>query len=372
MNTLAFLVATFLWSSMSEAADIPMFTSEGQRFSVEVLTEQRDVIWGFDFLDENRVIFTERGGALKILSLKDKKITSITGAPKVFANGQGGLLDVRVSPVNRDQIYLTYSEPVGEDEATTALGVGTLKGSELSGFKKLFSANAPSDETIHFGSRVEFDGKGHLFFAIGDRNARPKVQDLSFHNGKMIRLKMDGSIPADNPLVKTSNAKPEIWSLGHRSPQGLVRDPKTGDLWEAEMGPRGGDELNFIEPGKNYGWPEVTYGREYSGFPLGVKEKVGMTQPVAHWVPSISPSAIALYRGKKIQKWDGNIFVACLSGMHIRRLVLSDRKVVKEEELLKSLNYRFRNIRVGRDENLYFSTDSGVIGRLILAPHSGN
>lgn len=340
------------------------YSSEGVRLQVEILTEQSDIIWGFDFLDENRILFTERDGALKILSLSDKKVIPVTGAPKVYANGQGGLLDVRVSPTNREQIYLTYAEPVGNENTTTAVGVGTLKGSTLQSFKKLFSAHAPNDETLHFGSRIEFDSEGHIFFAVGDRNDRKKVQDLAFHNGKLHRLKADGSLPTENPFQKSKGAQPEIWSIGHRSPQGLVRDPKTGDLWLAEMGPRGGDELNLIEPGKNYGWPEVTDGKEYSGFPLGVKEKPGVTLPVASWVPSISPSGIAIYRGKKFPKWDGNLFVACLSGLHIRRLEMKDRKVVKQEELFRDLNYRFRNVRVGPDENLYFSTDRGVIARV--------
>lgn len=335
-----------------------------QDFQTEILTDQSEIIWGFDFLKDGHIIFTERGGEIKVFDPKTKKISQIQGVPKVWANGQGGLLDIRVHPKNKDQIFFTYSEPVGK-KATTAVAFATLKGDHLTQFKKIFSAHEPTDEEIHFGSRIEFDGEGHLFVTIGERNQRKQVQDLKYHMGKVLRLNEDGTPVKGNPFFGRSDALPEIWSYGHRNPQGLVRNPMTGDLWLAEMGPRGGDEVNLIKAGANYGWPVVTYGREYYGPKIGEgASKAGMTDPVAYWVPSISPSAIAFYNGEAFPKWKGNLFLANLSGMHLRRLVLNGQKIVGQEELLRDQNLRFRNVRPGPDGFLYFSTDNGKLGRL--------
>lgn len=332
------------------------------KFNLEKLTQQNDVLWGFDFLKDGRIIFSERQGRIKVLDLKSKSVSEIKGSPTVWNKGQGGLLDLRVHPKTQ-KIYMTYSEPIGEG-ATTALAVADLDGSEIKNFKKIFSAHESNTNTIHFGSRIEFDNKGHIFVSVGDRNERPHVQDLSFHTGKIMRLNEDGTTPKDNPFVKSKNVKPEIWSYGHRNPQGLVRDEKTGDLWEAEMGPKGGDELNLVTAGANYGWPVITYGREYSGGRIGDTAKEGMEQPVAYWVPSISPSAITIYYGDTFKEWKGNIFVGNLSGQHLRRLVVKDKKIVEQEELLKDENYRIRNVRPGPDGGLYLSTDEGIIARL--------
>ena len=200
--------------------------------------------------------------------------------------------------------------------------------------------------------------------AIGDREAREKVQKFDSVNGKIIRLNEDGTIPKVNAQAKSNH--PEIWSYGHRNPEGLAIDPKTGDLWEAEMGPRGGDELNLIKPGVNYGWPVITYGREYSGPKIGEgTEKEGMEQPVAYWVPSISPSGIGFYEGNIFPKWKGDLFMATLSGLHLRRLTIQDQKVTNQEVMLKELGFRFRNVRQGPDGHLYFSTDNGIIAKIV-------
>lgn len=321
----------------------------------EVLVSHQDVIWGFDFLKDGRIIFTERGGKLFVYNPKTKKEVAITGIPKVYTAGQAGLLDVRVHPTN-GYVYLTYSEPVG-DKSTTAMGRGKLNGTNLE-FTKLFSAYEPNDNDIHYGSRIEFDGKGHMFITVGDRDNREQAQDLKYHQGKILRFNEDGTVPKDNPFVSNKNAKPEIWSMGHRNPQGLVMHPETKELWEAEMGPRGGDEVNLIKPGANYGWPVVTFGREYYGPKIGEgTSKSGMENPVVHWVPSISPSAMTF--------WKNDIYLANLSDEHIRRLELKDKKVVKQEEIFKNLEWRFRNVRPGPDGQLYFSTDEGKIGRFI-------
>lgn len=344
----------------------PSVAADKKSLKVEALTQQSDVVWGFDFLTKDKIIFSLRGGALKVLDLKKKSVVDVTGAPKVRAEGQGGLLDVRVHYKDKSKIYLTYSEKLDAGKTTTALGYGRLVGNKLENFKKIFSALEPNTNDIHFGSRIEFDQKGHVFIAVGDRRERSQAQDLKYHMGSVIRLNEDGGIPKDNPFVNKKDARPEIWSYGHRSPQGLQFRPGTDELWESEMGPRGGDEVNLILKAKNYGWPEVTYGKEYWGPSIGVKERKDTVQPLVYWVPSISPSALHFYTGDKYPNWKENLFLACLSGQQLRRLVLDGNKVVQQEELLKELNLRFRNLRTGPDGYLYVSTDDGKIGRLVL------
>lgn len=333
----------------------------------ETLLKREDVIWGFDFLPDGKVLLTERGGKMLIFDQSSKKVEEVQGVPKVYDAGQAGLLDVRVHPdfKNNKIIYFSYSEPVGKNESTTALGMGVLNGSQLTGFKKLFAGHAANSNDIHYGSRIEFDGKGHLFLTMGDRDERNKAQNLEFNQGKIMRFNLDGSIPQDNPFVSDKKVRPEIYSLGHRSPQGLSLHPETGELFEAEMGPRGGDEVNVIEAKKNYGWPVITYGKEYYGPKIGETEKSGYEQPMVYWVPSISPSGMAFYTGDKFPEWKNNLFLGTLSGNHIRRLVLNGKKVEKQEELLNSLEYRWRSVRSGLDGYLYLGTDEGRFGRLI-------
>ncbi len=329
-------------------------SSQHHSFQVQVLTQQKDVIWGFDFLSADEILFSERSGSLKILSMKNKTVQTIKETPSVWAKGQGGLLDVVIDPKNRNRVYLSFSEPI-KDEAATAVGIGEIEGNTLKNFKKIFSAKEPTDKDIHFGSRLVLENDGSLFVSLGERNERDKAQDIEQDRGKIIRLN------------SKENYKAQVWSWGHRNPQGLTRNPETQELWEAEMGPRGGDELNRIEKGKNYGWPLVTYGKEYWGPSIGVTEKAGFQQPVEHWTPSISPSAIHFYIGDQFPKWKNNLFMATLSGQHLRRLKIENNKVVEQEVLLKDLDLRFRCVRTGLDGNLYFSTDDGKIGRLVLS-----
>ncbi|WP_434130306.1 PQQ-dependent sugar dehydrogenase [Methylocaldum sp. GT1BB] len=363
-----FLLAIIAMGIVAFRSSGGAYESEGQPFSVEVIAQQEDVVWGFDFLPDGRIVFTERDGQLRILDPSTRSVQTVQGAPAVVQAGQGGLLDVRVHPEfdKNGWIYLTYSEKATHG-MTTALGRGRLEGTELKDYRKLFSAFEPNGNNIHFGSRIEFDGAGKLFISVGDRNERHNAQDLRYHNGKILRLNEDGSAPVDNPFANNPDAKPEIWSYGHRNPQGLAKHPITGELWESEFGPRGGDEINVIRPGANYGWPVITYGREYWGPKIGEgTEKAGMEQPVAYYVPSISPSGIAFYFGDAFPRWKGNLFVANLSGQHLRRLVIDDNnKVVKQEELLNDLGVNFRHVRTGPEGFLYFSTDDGKIARLV-------
>ena len=341
---------------------------EGQGYRVEHLMKQQDVIFGFDFLPDGDILFTERGGALRRLHPRSGRITSISGIPAVAAGGQGGLLDVRLAAdfATTARVYLTWSEPTSADQATTAWGDGVLAGSELRDFHRRFSADAISHNDIHYGSRLEFDDAGHLFVSIGERNERQQAQNPGVHNGKILRFNRDGTVPHDNPFSNQPGIRAEIWSLGHRNPQGLAFDPATRSLWEAEFGPQGGDEINRIQPGRNYGWPVITYGREYHGPRIGEgTEKPGMEQPVTYYTPSISPSGIGLYTGNRFPAWQGNLFVATLSGQQLRRLVLRDGRVVQQEILLDDRGWRFRQVRTGPDGYLYFSTDDGRIGRLV-------
>ncbi len=368
MKTLSmFLFALhFSFISLAKPTAATSEKSEAHDFKFENLHSEDSVIWGFDFLPDQKIIFTRRDGTLKIFDPATKSVTNVTGTPKVWAEGQGGLLDVRVHPKIQNRIYLSYSELQGK-EGSTVVAMATLKNTNLSDLKKIFVGNNLNDGGMHFGSRIEFDGKGFIYISLGERNVRDKSQQLEFHHGKVLRLKEDGTVPTDNPFVKNEKAKPEIFSYGHRNPQGLAYDFKTGTLWAAEMGPRGGDELNLIKPGANYGWPIATYGREYYGPKIGDgPKKAGVEEPAAYWVPSISPSGMAVYSGDSFPKWKGNIFLGNLSGTHLRRIVLdAQNKVTHQEVLLKDKDYRIRNVRTGLDGNLYISTDNGILARLV-------
>jgi glucose/arabinose dehydrogenase len=253
-----FLVVLSLLASLSALGETKIYTSEVHKFSVEKILKKDDVIWGMDFLPDRRIIFTVRSGKMLIYNPKDKKTTNVSGIPEVYTVGQGGLLDVRAHPdfSKNNYIYFTYSLPV-VDKATTALARAVLKNNKLEKVEKLFSAPEPNDNDIHFGSRIAFSN-GYLFISIGDRNERKQAQSLKYHMGKIIRLKEDGSVPKDNPFVDTKDALPEIWSYGHRNPQGLEYHAARKELWFVEFGPKGGDEVNIIKKGENYGWPVVS------------------------------------------------------------------------------------------------------------------
>ncbi len=320
------------------------------KLNTEILIDRTDVVWGFDFLDKDNLIFTEKSGRLFILNTKNTTLTPISDIPAIAKIGQGGLLDIKIHPTDKNLIYISYVQKIKE-QYTTALAEIKLSKNFQNDYRLIYSANALSDNSIHFGSRIEFDDKQNLYLSIGDRDEREKAQDLNFDNGKI--LKFD------------KNWKKSIYSLGHRNPQGLYWNNITKELWSAEFGPRGGDELNLIEESKNYGWPIITYGREYYGPSIGEgTSKPGLEQPIAYWVPSISPSAISFYTGTKFKNWTNNVFLACLGGSQIRRLDLQNNKVVEQESLLSDKNWRFRNIKMGPDEFLYFSTDDGKIGRI--------
>jgi glucose/arabinose dehydrogenase len=334
-------------------------------YRLETVAEGLVNPWGLAFLPNGDLLVTERPGRLRIVSggeLSDP----VSGVPEVFARGQGGLLDVELHPdfASNRMIYLSYSRPLGEDASTTAVVRGRLEGTALTGVEEIFEA--VSRGRGHYGSRIQFDGQGHVFISVGERQAPARgdleahpAQDLTNHHGVVVRLNDDGTVPADNPFVGRDDALPEIWSYGHRNQQGLVYDPETGNLWATEHGPQGGDELNLIRPGLNYGWPVVGYGVNY-GSGTAIHEgtmREGMEDPRHIWVPSIATSGLVMYTGDAFPGWRGDIFSGGLSGEVLVRLDMDGEEVVMEEIILHDMG-RIRDVEQGPDGALYIALDS--------------
>ena len=324
--------------------------------------------WGMAFLPDGRLLITERAGRLRIYS-NGTLSRPVSGIPAVYASGQGGLLDVEIDPEFQKNlfVYLTYAEVGANDMAGTAVMRGKLNGNALENTQVLFRQSPKLSSGAHFGSRLVFDKSGHLFVTLGENNNRITAQYLDHHQGKVVRIMPDGSIPKDNPFVDSTKVRPEIWSYGHRNPQGAALNPWTGKLWVHEHGPKGGDEINIPQAGKNYGWPKITYGINYNGLdiPEAVSNKAaGMEQPIYYWVPSIAPSGMSFYDMNKKSPWYGNLFVGALAGQILIRLELDGDKIIKEERLLKEFSYRFRDVQTGPDGSLYLITDAAD-GRLL-------
>ena len=334
--------------------------------SVETVADGLERPWGLAFLPGGRMLVTEKAGRLRLVSPDGKVSAPVTGLPKVDARGQGGLFDVAISPdfgKNR-LVYFTFAEAGEGGVNGTALGRGRLadNAARLEDVQVIWRQSPKYASTKHFGSRIAFAPDGRLFVTTGERSDdqfRVKSQALDETLGKVVRLEPDGTPAADNPFAGRPDAKPEIWSYGHRNIQGAAIEPGTGRLWTVEHGPRGGDELNRPEAGKNYGWPVISYGREYSGAKLGEgTEKEGMEQPVYYWDPSIGPSGLVFYTGDAYPGWQGSVFVGGLAIPMLDRLELADGKVVHEERLLEDLGERIRDVRQGPDGLLYLLTDS--------------
>lgn len=342
--------------------------SELGALQVTTLVKNLENPWGMAFLPDGRLLITERPGRLRIYS-KGKLSAPLSGTPNVYNQGQGGLLDVAIDPkFNENQlIYLTYAEAGTGGVAGTAVMRANLKGNSLQNSQVLFRQMPKLSIGNHFGSRLVFDNDGYLFVTLGENNQRITAQKLDHHQGKVIRLRPDGSIPVDNPFVGKANAKAEIWSYGHRNPQGAALNPWTGSLWIHEHGPKGGDEINIPAAGKNYGWPKITFGIDYNGRAIPEAEATsapGMSQAIHYWVPSIGPSGMAFYSRNKQSVWHGNLFVGALAARQLVRLELKGEKIVKEERLLGELGYRIRDVRTGADGALYLLTDDAK-GRLL-------
>ncbi|MBN9337298.1 MAG: PQQ-dependent sugar dehydrogenase [Chryseobacterium sp.] len=338
-------------------------------YNVDVINKSLGKPWGIVQLPNHNFLVTEKTGFINLVSPDGKSVTKITGLPKVDSRGQGGLLDIVIDPdfENNQTIYWTFSEPY-EKGNLTSVGKGLLSGNKIVNPIVIFRATPSYDGRLHYGSRLAFDKSGNLFVSTGERSdleTRPLAQDLKAYLGKIIKIDKNGKPAAGNPFIGNSKAQPEIYSYGHRNPQGIAIHPETGELWETEMGPRGGDEINLIKAGKNYGWAKITYGIEYSGEKInnGLTKKEGLEQPVYYWDPVISPSGITFYTGN-IQEWKNNLFIACLSGEKINRIILENNKVVGEERLLEDQHERFRDVFDGKDGNLYAITDSGKLYRI--------
>lgn len=326
--------------------------------------------WGMAFLDETTLLVTARQGHLYRADLSRGTVQPLRGLPALRVRGQGGLLDVAVLP-DSPWLYFTYSANTADGEGVTTLARAQLDGVALTQWQVLLRTVSATDTDRHYGSRIAFDGDGHVFFSLGDRGVRDNGQDLRTHAGSILRLNLDGSVPADNPFVgKTVNGVkplPEIWSYGHRNPQGLFYDKAAEQLWAIEHGPRGGDEINLIEPGNNYGWAVVSHGKEYWG-PVAVGEatsKPGMVDPRKVYIPSIAPSGLVRYRGAVFPEWQGNLFSGAMKLQHLNRITLDEHGVaVAEDRLLTDLQQRIRNVIEGPKGFLYVATDSGEIYRL--------
>ena len=326
--------------------------------------------WGITSLPDGRFLVTEKAGTMRIVTATGKPGEAISGVPKVNSEGQGGLLGLTIDP-SFDQnrmVYWVFSEPLPAG-TVTAVAKGKLSTDEksLEGVKVIYRALPAFKGTLHYGGRVRFSKDGNLFVSTGERSdlqTRPQAQDLNSGLGKVIRITTDGKPVSGNPFE--GKTRPELYSYGHRNVQGIAFHPVTGDLWETEFGPRGGDELNRVEPGKNYGWPTITYGIEYSGKKIGdsIQQKAGMEQPVYYWDPVISPSGITFYSSDVMPEWNNNLFISGLSGMQICRLVIENNKVVGEERLLTGEEQRFRDITQGTDGALYTITDQGRLYKI--------
>lgn len=341
----------------------------GDRLQVREIAGGLEHPWAVAPLPDGGFLVTERPGRLRRVSAAGELSEAIANVPEVWAKGQGGLLDVVTAPdfETSRRIYLSYAEPGPDGTAGTAVATAILDGNALTGVKRIYQQQPKLEGPNHFGSRIAFDGKGHLFISQGDRNDRPTAQKLDMLQGKIVRLKLDGSVPADNPFVGQAGARPEIWSYGHRNAQSLAIDPRTGALWEAEHGPRGGDEINLPEPGANYGWPIATHGINYSG--LAIPEAVGesapgMEPPHHVWEKSPGLSGMAFYTGRPESAWNDSLLLGALADGSLIRLSLDGNRITGEERLLKDLGVRVRDVRVGPDANVYVVTDQAD-GRLL-------
>jgi aldose sugar dehydrogenase len=341
-------------------------------YTVTILTHSLKRPWGIGMLPDGRLLVTEKGGGMRIVTLKGEVSDAITGFPEVNPSGQGGMLDVAVDPdfkKNR-MLYWTFSERTPEGNLT-AVAKGSLSADEkeIQNAKVIYRATPAYNGNLHYGGRLLIDPAGNLVISTGERSdlaTRPQAQQLNSALGKILRITKDGQPAPGNPFIGKEDVRPELYSYGHRNVQGLAFHPQTGDLWESEMGPRGGDEVNRIQPGHNYGWPVIGYGLEYSGQKVGegITLKDGMEQPVYYWDPVLSPSGITFYSGDQIPEWKNNLFVAGLNSNHIARLVIQNNKVIGEERLLANEGQRFRDVAEGKDGALYTVTDEGRLYRI--------
>lgn len=341
-------------------------------FSTNIIASSLVAPWGIANLPDGRFLITEKAGQMRIVTTSGSVSAAITGFPAVNSAGQGGLLDLCVDPnfASNRMVYWTYVRSVSGGNAI-AVAKGRLAESEtvIESPSVIYSSTTPSSATSNYGSRILFDATGNLLVTFGDRTAtdiRAESQSVRSSIGKVIRITTNGTAAPNNPAFSQAGALPELYTIGHRNPQGLAIHPVTGEIWESEHGPRGGDEINRLQPGANYGWPIISYGVEYSGQAVGAgrQQQTGMEQPVYYWDPVVSPSGITFYTGTRIPEWQNNLFLCSLTQTHIIRLMIENNLVVGEERLLASEGQRFRDLEVGRDGALYAITDQGRLYRI--------
>jgi aldose sugar dehydrogenase len=356
------------------------FETEGPSIHVQTLADGLSHPWGLAFLPDGSMLVTERPGTLRHVTAEGKISEPLAGVPEVDARNQGGLLDIALDP-DYDQnrlVYLSYAEAGdGGNGTVVARGVLDADRAALSDVEVIFRQQPKLDSTKHFGSRLVFDGQGHLFVTLGERSEerfRGQAQDLDSHLGKIVRIHPDGSVPEDNPFVGQNGALPEIWAYGVRNVQAAAINPGTGVLWEIEHGPMGGDEINIVEPGANYGWPIVSHGVNYDGTPVGTGEAraEGMVDPIWTWTPVIAPSGMTFYGGDAVPEWQGDLFVGGLRATALVRLELDGNSVTGEERLLESLGLRLRDVVEGPDGALYLVTDEANGEVLRVGPTDGS
>ena len=368
------VICALLCTQTLHAREQQTITSEKQRFTLSTVATGFRIPWAMAFLPDGDLLVTDRGGELYVISGVTENSTQtepVAGAPKVLAGGQGGLLDLELHPDydKNGWIYLSYVAPKQKGESgrggNTALMRARLKDNQLIDQQLLFKAQPNYSSKRHYGGRIAFDADNHVYLTVGDRGSRDEVQRLDNYLGKVYRLHDDGSVPEDNPFTSVANAVTATWSYGHRNPQGMAVHPETGKLWAHEHGPKGGDELNLIIGGKNYGWPSITYGVNYSGTRITDQQaKEGMEQPVTYWVPSIAPCGMNFVNSDQFPAWRNNILVGSLKFAQVRRLELEGDKVVHEETLLDGIG-RVRAIEQGPDGNIYIAVEGpGRIVRL--------
>lgn len=364
MIRLQIALLALLFITVSCAQDQNKINTEN---SYEIIVSELTNPWGFAFLPDGSLLITEKQGTL--IHFKEGIKTTITGLPDVYVRGQGGLMDIILDPdyLNNGWIYFSYASSKGEsDGGNTAIGRGKLKGNALVEFQELYKAYPNSKKGQHFGSRLEFDNEGFLYFSIGDRGNRDvNPQDISRDCGKIYRIYPDGRIPEDNPFITQEQAKKAIYSYGHRNPQGMARHPSSGKIWTHEHGPKGGDEINIIEKGNNYGWPIISYGVNYSGTKFtDLTEKEGMEQPLHYWTPSIAPSGMAFIDSDKYGDWKGNLLVGSLKFQYLDMCYVKNNRIIKEERLLDEIG-RVRSVKQGPDGYIYVGVENLGIVKLL-------
>ena len=341
-------------------------------YSVVEIVRGLEHPWAMAFLPDGDILVTERPGRVRLVRDGSLVPAPVSGAPVVRTGGQGGLLDIALHPRFADTrlVYLSYSKPV-DGAATTAVARARWEGDALVGLEDVFVARPAMGAGRHFGSRLLFDRNGYLWITVGDMGLGEPARDPSNHAGTTVRLHDDGRVPSDNPFVGHPDARPELFSYGHRNAQGLALHPETGEVWLHEHGPRGGDAVHLVRPGANYGWPDVSFGRQYSMLPIPDPEAGrGIELPLHHWTPSIAPSGMTFYTGGRFPNWRGDLFAGALAGQHLRRVVFDGTEPIHEEQLLVDYGARIRDVRMGPGGHLYFLTDSndGVLGRIEPRP----